>query len=217
MLIAIEGIDGSGKGTHAKLLNKWLKEKGYDTFLTAEPTTTDIGAVLREGLKHGKFDSTTEALLFAADRSEHLKKIKLNLDKGKIVITDRYFYSSIAYQGASGVSIKWIREVNRFVPSPDLTLLLDLTPEIGLQRISSGNSLRSSTKEREHFEKRDFLNKVRAIYLDLKEECNDIKIIDASGSIDEVQTAMRRKVSLALRALKKKREKTEQKDIEAYF
>ncbi|MFQ5974932.1 MAG: dTMP kinase [Candidatus Hydrothermarchaeales archaeon] len=217
MFIAIEGIDGSGKGTHAKLLNKWLKEKGHDTFLTTEPTTNEIGKVLRKGLKHGKFDSKTEALLFAADRSEHLEKIKSNLDKGKIVITERYFYSSMAYQGASGVSLKWISEINRFAPRPDLTLLLDIEPEEGLQRISSKNSLRSTTREKEYFEKRDFLSKVRAIYLDLKDEFDDIIVIDASGSMNDVQTIIRRKVSHALSIMEKKREKTEQKALGEYF
>ncbi|MFQ5887101.1 MAG: dTMP kinase [Candidatus Hydrothermarchaeales archaeon] len=217
MFIAIEGIDGSGKGTHAKLLNRWLKEKGYDTFLTTEPTTSEIGAVLREGLKHGKFDSKTEALLFAADRSEHLEKIRSNLGKGKIVITERYFYSSIAYQGASGVSIRWISEINRFAPRPDLTLLLDIEPEEGLQRISSKNSLRRSTREKEYFEKREFLSKVRAIYLDLKREYDDITVIGASGPMDDVQTAIRRKVSHALSAMKKKKKKTKQKGLGEYF
>ncbi|MFQ6135928.1 MAG: dTMP kinase [Candidatus Hydrothermarchaeales archaeon] len=217
MFIAIEGIDGSGKGTHAKLLNRWLKEKGHETFLTSEPTTGEIGAVLRKGLKHGNFDSKTEALLFAADRSEHVEEILEKMEEGKVVITERYLYSSMAYQGASGVSIKWISEINRFAPRPDLTLLLDISPEEGLKRISSRNSLRSSTREKEHFEKREFLGKVRAIYLDLEKENKDIRVIDALGSIDEVQTAIRRKVSRALTAMKKKRKKSEQMELRKYF
>ena len=217
MFIVVEGIDGSGKGTHTKLLNRWLKEKGHDTYLTAEPTTTDIGQVLREGLKKGKFDAKTEALLFAADRSEHMEKIISNLEKGKIVITERYYYSSIAYQGASGVSIKWIAEINRFAHKPDLTLILDIEPEEGLHRISSKNSLRSSTREKEYFEKRDFLGKVREIYLDLKDEHDEIIVMDASGPMDEVQTTIRRKVSHALSTMKKRREKTEQIGLGEYI
>ena len=218
MFIAVEGIDGSGKGTHAKLLNRWLKEeKGYDTFLTTEPTTSRIGAVLRDGLKHGNLDTKTEALLFAADRSEHLEKIKMNLDKGKIVVTDRYYYSSIAYQGASGLSMRWISEINNFAKRPDLTLILDIDPEIGLQRISSKSSLRSNVREKEYFEKRDFLEKVRAIYLDLKDENEDITVIDASGSIDDVQTIIRRKVSHALSLLKTEKANYDQKELREFF
>jgi dTMP kinase len=216
MFIALEGIDGSGKGTHTKKLNKWIKEKGHETFLTREPTGGAIGQLLREFLKNGELDPRAEALLFAADRVEHVKEITQKLAEGQVVISERYFYSSIAYQGASGVSIKWLMELNRFAPIPDLVLFLDVTPEVGLERISSGESLRSSVREKEHFERQDFLGKVRDIYLDLANE-NDFAVIDATGTIDEVQTAIRRRVSHLLSEKEASRRRPEQKGLGDYL
>jgi dTMP kinase len=215
MFIALEGIDGSGKGTHTKKLNKWVKEKGHETFLTREPTAGAIGQLLREFLKNGELDPRAEALLFAADRVEHVKEITQKLADGQVVISERCFYSSIAYQGASGVSIKWLMELNRFAPIPDLVLFLDVTPEVGLERISSGSSLRSSVREKEHFERQDFLGKVREVYLDLAKE-NDFAVIDATGEIDEVQTSIRRVVSRSLGKLEETKKKPAQKGLEDF-
>lgn len=216
MFIAIEGIDGSGKGTHTKKLNKWVKEKGHDTFLTQEPTGGPIGALLRDALKKGELEPSTEALLFAADRAEHVKEIKQKLADGAVVITERYFYSSIAYQSASGLSIKWLMELNRFAPIPDLVLFLDIPPEVGLSRISSGSSLRGKVREREHFERQGFLEKVRDVYLDLANE-NNFEVIDAAGEIDEVQTAIRRRVSHLLSEKESSRNRPEQKGLRDYL
>jgi dTMP kinase len=209
MFIAIEGIDGSGKGTQAKLLNKWLKEKGYETFLTKEPTTGVIGRLLREALKEGGLDSKTEALLFAADRAEHVKEILPKLEEGRVVITERYLLSSMAYQGASGVSMEWVKEVNRFAPSPDIVLLLDVSPEVGLKRITF--------REKEYFERREFLSKVREIYLDLEKDHKNIIKIDASGSIEDVQTAIRRKIGRILSTWEEVKKKPTQKRLKEYF
>lgn len=218
MFIAVEGIDGSGKGTQSKLLNKWVKEKGHDTFLTREPTGGAIGQLLRKVLKKGGLDPRAEALLFAADRAEHVREISLKLAENRVIISERYFHSSIAYQGASGVSIKWLMELNRFAPIPDLVLYLDVSPEVGLERISSGNSLRSSVREKEYFEKQGFLGRVREIYLDLANEDKDnFAVIDASGTIDEVQTVIRRRVSHALSAREEVRKKPEQKGLGDYL
>ncbi len=215
MFIAIEGIDGSGKGTHTKKLNKWVKEKGHETHLTREPTAGEIGKLLRKSLNVGDLDPKTEALLFAADRAEHVKEIKQKLAEGVVVITERYFYSSIAYQSASGVGIKWLMELNRFVPIPDLVLFLDIPPEVGLERISSGSSLRGRVREKEHFERQDFLGKVRDIYLNLAKE-NDFAIIDATGPIDEVQTVIRRRVSHLLSEKEAGKNRGEQKALGDY-
>ena len=201
MFIALEGIDGSGKGTHTKKLNKWIKEKGHETFLTCEPTTGAIGQLLRKALKKGDLGPQAEALLFAADRTEHVKEIKQKLADGAVVITERYLYSSIAYQGASGVSIKW---------------LMDIPPEVGIERISSGSSLRGSVREREHFERSDFLGKVRDVYLELSAE-NNFTLIDATEGIDEVQTAIRRRVSYLLSEKEASRAKPEQKGLGDYL
>ena len=213
MFIAVEGIDGSGKGTHSKKLNRWVKEeKGCETFLTREPTTGAIGQLLREVLKKGELDSRAEALLFAADRTEHVKEISQKLAEGRVVISERYFYSSIAYQGASGVSLKWLMELNRFAPVPELVLYLDVSPGVGLERISSKKSLRSSIREKEYFERQDFLGKVREIYLDLANE-NRFAVIDASSTIDDVQTSIRRVVSRSLGKLEETKKKPAQKGL----
>ncbi|WP_456474494.1 dTMP kinase [Candidatus Pyrohabitans sp.] len=216
LLIAFEGIDGSGKGTQAKLLSGWIRSKGYDTFLTREPTDGAIGKLLRESLRTRCFDSRTEALLFAADRSEHLREIMRKLHEGKVVITERYFYSSLAYQSASGLEMSWLREINSFAPEADLVLYLDVEPEVALERISSLNSLRASLREREHFERREFLSRVRQIYLTLAEDSENFVIIDASGSIDEVQNAIRRRVGRYLAAFEEEKRHTEQRALEDF-
>jgi dTMP kinase len=180
--------------------------------LTREPTTGVIGQLLREVLKKGELDSRAEALLFAADRTEHVKEISQKLAEGRVVISERYFYSSIAYQGASGVSLKWLMELNRFAPVPELVLYLDVSPEVGLERISSKKSLRSSIREKEYFERQDFLGKVREIYLDLANE-NRFAVIDASSTIDDVQTSIRRVVSRSLGKLEETKKKPAQKGL----
>ncbi|MEE8168315.1 MAG: dTMP kinase [Candidatus Hydrothermarchaeales archaeon] len=217
MFIALEGIDGSGKGAHSRLLNKWIKEKGYDTFLTREPTTGPIGKLLREFLKEGGLDPRTETLLFAADRSEHVKEIAAKLEAGKVVITERYFYSSIAYQGAEGLSIGWVKDINRFAPAPTMVLLLDVPPETGLERISSKNSLRGTMREKEYFEKKEFLVRVREIYLDLEKEYDIFARIDASKSLEEVQTSIRKKVSRILSDLEAEKKVPAQKGLGEYI
>ncbi len=216
MFIALEGIDGSGKETHAKLLNRWVKGKGYDTFLTKEPTSGLIGKLLREFLKHGELDPRTEALLFAADRSEHTKDILEKLQAGKVVITERYFYSSMAYQAASGVDIDWILQLNRFAPAPDLVLLLDIEPEISLGRLTSKLSLRR-LREREHFERKDFLDKVRDLYLELAKKHENFAIIDASLDIDEVQTNIRKRVGRLMSESQSESEQRTQKELGEYL
>ncbi len=219
MFIAVEGIDGSGKGTQCRLLNRWIREKGFETYLTAEPTNGPIGRILREGLregaKNGGLDPQTEALLFAADRSEHIKEISRMLEKGRVVITERYLCSSFAYQGASGLDMKWLKELNRFALLPDITIYLDIAPEVALKRISSLNSLRGQMREKEHFEKIDILVRVRQLYLGLVESENMVSI-DASGTIEDVQTAIRRKVS-KLTGLEEKKKRPAQKGLEEYF
>lgn len=194
IFVVIEGIDGSGKGTQSKLLNKWLKEKGHSVFLTTEPTDGKVGKLLRVVLKEGNIKPETLALLFAADRREHLKEIKTKLNEGKIVISDRYLYSSIAYQGAQGVDKRWIMEINKFSLVPDLVVYLDVSPEVGLGRISSKESFRSIQKEKEYLEKKGFLERVRKNYLAQAKENSLFVTIDAEKTLKEVQTTIRRVV-----------------------
>jgi dTMP kinase len=181
LFIVIEGIDGSGKGTQSKLLYNWLGKKGYDAQLTQEPTEGKIGMIIRGGLKGGGFDPTTEALLFAADRRQHTTLIQTELKKGKVVVCDRYVQSSLAYQGAHGLDSGWLESINNFALKPDVVILLDLSPELALERVNSRG------KKTDYFEKMEFLKRVREIYLNQPE----VLVVDASRSIDEVHETIK--------------------------
>lgn len=174
--IVFEGIDGCGKTTHAALLSKFLSEKSYRILHTKEPSRGKIGILLREYLKKDA-PPLVDALLFTADRAEHIEQeIKPALDEEKIVLCERYFYSTIAYQAAQGLSMEWLKELNSFAVKPDVVILLDLEPEISAARISTN----------EKFENVEFLKKVRENYLKLAEQEN-FAVIDASKNKTEVQ------------------------------
>jgi dTMP kinase len=173
VFIVFEGIDGSGKSTHIKLLAKELRGRGLHVLETSEPSRDRIGTFIREYAERNvdRFTLETETLLFAADRYEHVKKvIAPALELGQVVISDRYFYSSIAYQGATGIDLDWIREMNRFAPRPDLGILLDITAEHSLERVND----RAKTV----FEVSDYLRKVRDIYLGMV-EAGELAKVDA--------------------------------------
>ncbi len=162
VFIVFEGIDGSGKSTHIKFLSENLRARGFHVLETSEPSRDSIGTFIRRYAEKNEERVTpeTEALLFAADRYEHVKQvIKPALERGMVVISDRYFYSSIAYQGATGIDLNWIREMNRFAPKPDLGILLDILPDSSLKRVNN--------RARTIFEVSDYLRKVREIYLEM--------------------------------------------------
>jgi dTMP kinase len=161
LFIVFEGIDGSGKDTHIKLLSEELRQQGHSVLETAEPSGNEVGALLRRyQRKSGKrLPAETEALLYTADRYEHVRNIvEPALKKGQIVLSNRYFYSTLAYQGAMGVDLDWIREMNRFAPKPDAAILLDILPEFSLQRLKRRKTV---------FEQLENLRKVREIYVRL--------------------------------------------------
>ena len=175
VFIVFEGIDGSGKSTHIKKLAKELRESGYSVVETAEPSRDEIGSFIRRYARRndGRLPVEVEALLFAADRRMHLKNVVLPaLEKGDIVISDRYLHSTLAYQGALGLELDWIRELNRFAVKPDLILLLDILPEISLLRMKRKKTV---------FEVTDYLSKVRNIYLQFVKQ-NEMVKIDADRS-----------------------------------
>jgi dTMP kinase len=181
VFIVFEGIDGSGKSTHIKLLAEELRGRGLQVLETSEPSRDRIGTFIREYAERNgdRFTLETETLLFAADRYEHVKQvITPALERGMIVISDRYFYSSIAYQGATGIDLDWIREMNRFAPRPDLGVLLDIHPENSLQRVND----RAKTV----FEVSDYLRKVRDIYMGMVER-GELVRIEADRPRDEVR------------------------------
>lgn len=162
--IVLEGIDGAGKTVVAKKLVEMLRSEGHDALYTYEPFTEDITALLN---KVGKeFGAIFETLLMAADRYYHLEKvIKPALRKGMVVVSDRYYYSSIAYQGARGANIEWVRLVNDFVIEPDVAIYLDVDPSIGLAR------KRNSTTRVLYLEEDIRVSEaVRRIYMDLVNE-----------------------------------------------
>lgn len=187
MYIVLEGIDGAGKTTQTELLNDWLIAKGYETRKIVEPTTSDIGKVIRNELLNP--ESTNDinqqrlTLLFAADRLT-LKKEILDAKGSKdiILISDRSFYSSICYQNNSSVDKDWIYEVNFHTPRPDLTILLDLDEKEAIKRCD----------KEEVFETTQFLEKTRKNYLDLLDIEDNITVVDAKYSLAEVQKNIRK-------------------------
>ncbi len=189
--IVLEGIDGSGTTTHSHKLANWIRSKNYEVMVTEEPSEGSIGKIIRNYLLFGGGSPPFHALLFAADRAEHTEKvIKPLIDKGAIVISDRYIESSIAYQAAEGLDIEWIETINKFAIEPDLTIYLDVDPEIALTR-------KKGVKEK--FENVEFLKKVRQIYLE-RTRAKDYPVIDASKSIESVHEDIVRCVEAFLKA-----------------
>ena len=157
-----------------------------DAILTKEPTSGEIGRLIRKLLK-SMTSPEEEALLFAADRCEHVKNlIEPAINDGKIVVTDRYVYSSYAYQSARGLSLNWIKEINKFAPKPDIAILIDIPAEIAFKRIEK--------KPDDRFKTLEFQNKVRNIYLQLA-KTEGMEIVDGSQSIERVQNQIREIVS----------------------
>jgi dTMP kinase len=156
--ICIEGLDGCGKTTQAKLLAKKLM-KSHNAFYTAEPSRGNIGTFIRKRCLYGKkrLSTVVEALLFAADRFEHVEnEIRPALSEGRLVISDRYVYSSLAYQGAAGLSLEWIETLNEHALKPDLAVFLDVKLETVMNRLKSKRSV---------MENMETLKKVRDVYL----------------------------------------------------
>jgi len=138
--ICIEGIDASGKTTQAHRLVRNLRRRDLDAVYTTEPSTGEIGKLIRDHVLNRKkrVQVAVEALLFAADRVDHVdKEIKPALQKGKIVICDRYVYSTLAYQGAADLDLNWIEQINQFALVPNMALFLDVSPEVVIQRMQS--------------------------------------------------------------------------------
>jgi dTMP kinase len=137
VFICIEGLDGCGKTTQAKLLVARLRQQ-YDAVYTAEPSDGKIGSFIRRSYLYSerRISHVAEALLFAADRVDHLEREVLPaLRKGQVVVSDRYVYSSMAYQGAAGLDLGWIKKINEYAIRPDLAFFIDVTPEVVMQRL----------------------------------------------------------------------------------
>ncbi len=192
MFITIEGPEGSGKTTAVDTAVKELEKMGYQIVRTREPGGTPIAEQIRNVIldkNNTAMDQRTEALLYAASRRQHLvEKVWPALKEGKIVVCDRYLDSSLAYQGgARGLGIDNILNVNMFATEgtfPDLTLLFDLQPEVGLARIAANSNREVNRLD---LEKLEFHTKVRNTFLELAKRYPErFVIIDASQSREEV-------------------------------
>ncbi len=181
LFIVIEGIDGTGKSTQARRLAEWFARQGREVVLSREPTDGPWGKKLRESAATGRLSAHDELEYFLNDRREHVDNlIRPALAAGKVVILDRYYFSTMAYQGARGFDVSDIRQRNEaFAPRPDLLLILDLDVESAHARIGVRGD---STNE---FEKYENLTRCRQIFLSLRDE-PFVRIIPSSGDLDEV-------------------------------
>ena len=184
MYICLEGIDGSGKSTQINLLEKWLKDIGQDVFMVREPTESDVGVLLRRMLESSKATEEnfqrTLALLFAADRTILMEDIQEAESAGKVVISDRCYYSSMVYQNDA----EWISQINKHVKKPDITILIDLEIETAMERCEG----------KDHFENRNFLKKIRKKYLELA-EMEEFYVINGNNGLNKIHEDIKRVLS----------------------
>ncbi len=180
-LIVFEGTDGTGKTTQRDMLAKYLMTHGYATLITKEPTEGPYGMQIRDLYRNrNRYSPEEELELFLADRRDHVARLLLpNLQEGKIILCDRYYFSTAAYQGALGLDPETILALNDFAPEPDLVLLFQANLDIGYRRITE---LRGDTPN--NFEQHAFLEKVAVIFAAIKRPY--IRNIDASLTVEQV-------------------------------
>jgi dTMP kinase len=196
LFITFEGGDGSGKSTQVGLLTEWLESDGREVVHSREPGGTELGLELREIVLHrrGHIAPRAEALLYAADRAHNIAtKVRPAIERGAVVIQDRYLDSSVAYQGAGRVlGAAEVRDLSLWATEgllPDLTVLLDLDPAVGRERIAGG------VYDRLEEEKSDFHERVRASYLELAAtEPARFLVLDATKSVDVLAAAIHSRV-----------------------
>lgn len=210
MFITLEGIEGSGKTTQIWRLVDFFEDRGIECVATRQPGGTLIGENIRSILldpANSALEPLAELLLYLADRAQHINElIRPALKKGKTVVCDRYFAATLVYQGfARGLSIELIRQLHQLLfddLKPDVTLLLDLSPQVGLERAwqQLNNGQRSGDESRFEAEAVAFHEKVRAGYLELARlEPDRFRIVDAAQSQDEVFAAISKNISSILK------------------
>ena len=186
LFITFEGPDGSGKSTHAEKLKQWFKNKGFSVILTREPGGTRLAESIRKLLLNSEnsVSPITELLLYAASRAQHTQELILpSLKQGKIIISDRYYDSTVAYQHyGRGLDLKTIKELNTIASgglTPDLTILIDLETKKSLGRLKN-----TRKKDRIENENTAFHRKIRNGYLALaKDEPRRIKIVKSNNEM----------------------------------
>jgi dTMP kinase len=195
VFVCFEGGDGAGKSTQSRALAEWLRESGYSVCLTFEPGGTTVGKQLREivlGHATGELSARTEALLYAADKAEHVDTVVLPaLERGEVVITDRYVDSSLAYQGAGRVlDLGEVTTLQRWATAdlrPHLTVVLDVEPDRGLGRLEARDRIEAEGPE--------FHQRARQAFLDFAAADPDhYLVLDARSPVDEIAAAVRARV-----------------------
>ncbi|MFN2533159.1 MAG: dTMP kinase [Pyrinomonadaceae bacterium] len=204
--ITFEGIDGSGKSTQLRLLSNFLRVTGCDVLATREPGGTPVGVRLRAALLDAdeEVDPLTELLVFAADRAQHVRRVlRPALDRGSVVISDRYADATVAYQGAGrGFSSQLISQIVELATEglrPNLTLLFD----VSINESTTRTSRRSAKNKRDRLdiEDRNFHTRVRAAYMKIaSSEPQRVKLIDTSGTVEETHEQVKQIVLPFLRA-----------------
>lgn len=180
VLIVFEGIDGAGKTTQAEILLTKLKKKGFDVVYFQEPSRGKWGSIIKEkALLPDSLTPEEELELFQRDRKENVKRNLKPALKKKVVILDRYYFSTVAYQGAKGIDPEWIKSSNeKFAIKPDLVFILDIEAKKGLKRIEDRK------RKDKLFEREEYLVKVREIFKGFKGE--NIFHIDGTRPEEEV-------------------------------
>jgi dTMP kinase len=188
VLVAFEGIDGAGKTTQASLLAGFLKSKGFNVVSTKEPTGSPQGQRIRESAQSGRLPPEVELALFLEDRAAHVRDlIAPKLEQGAVVIVDRYYFSTVAYQGARGMDPQQLLQKNEaFAPVPDVLVLLDVDPELGLARVAKRGD------RADLFEEKAALAVSRQIFASIDKDC--AMKIDGTKSIDEISFEIRERL-----------------------
>jgi dTMP kinase len=178
ILIAIEGIDGSGKDSQAQRLEEWISARGLNVFRFSFPTyTTPLGKVIQQALTESSFDPHALQLLFSAERMSHKPAILHALTKASAVITARYSASSTIYPVARGLEKAWCIGLEEPLPRPDVTILLDVDVEISLRRSGKTDILESNAP---------LLRHCRDLYLELASHSSGWHVVNARRTLDEV-------------------------------
>jgi dTMP kinase len=198
LFVSFEGGDGAGKSTQARLLGDWLTSIGHEVVLTREPGGTELGRLLRDAVLHGDHvDARTEALLYATDRAHHVASlVRPALDRGAVVVTDRYLDSSVAYQGSGrDLGADEVERLSLWATEgllPDVTVLLDVDPVLGKARLTS---------EPDRLERAgdEFHRRTRAAFLS-RAEADPVRwlVLDGTRPADELAAAVRERVAALL-------------------